>query len=224
MPYAIMSSAGKDCTLALDRARRRKLDVQWLANVYEGNTGRVRFHGVRHGLVEAQARALGLEPVLRATHPDPFETAFERLLADLKGKGCTGVIFGNIHLADVRGWYEERVQAMGLEHIELLWGEPAIELIYEVVERGYHGLVVSVNLDGPATAFLGRDLDADLVTELGITDDLDPCGERGEFHTFVYDGPEFRSPVPFEIGETLEHEAHRFLDLIPDVAMVTGRS
>jgi uncharacterized protein (TIGR00290 family) len=212
-----MSSAGKDCTLALDRARRRGLDVRWLANVYEANTGRVRFHGVRHALVEAQARALRLEPVLRATHPDSFETAFERLLADLAGRGCTGVIFGNISLGDVRAWYEQRVRAMGLEHMELLWGEPAIELLYEVVERGYHGLVVSVNLRERAREFLGRELDADLVTELGITDELDPCGERGEFHTFVYDGPEFRNAVPFEVGETLELEGHRFLDLVPRV-------
>jgi uncharacterized protein (TIGR00290 family) len=212
-----MSSSGKDCTLALDRARRRRLDVRWLANVYESNTGRVRFHGVRHQLVSAQARALGLEAVLRTTHPDPFETAFERLLADLAGRGCTGIIFGNIHLQEVRTWYEERVRAMGLEHLELLWGEPAIELLYEVVERGYHGLVVSVNLKERATEFLGRELDADLVTELGITDDLDPCGERGEFHTFIYDGPEFRNPVRFEVGETLEREDHRFLDLIPRV-------
>lgn len=208
-----MSSAGKDCTLALDRARRGGLEVRWLANVYEGNTGRVRFHGVRHRLVEAQARALGLEPVLRATHPDSFETAFGRLLADLSARGCRGVIFGNINLTDVRGWYEERVRGARLQHLEMLWGEPAIELLYEVVERGYHGLIVSVNLRERATAFLGRELDADLVTELGITDDLDPCGERGEFHTFVTDGPEFRHPVPIDIGEALELEGHRFLDL-----------
>jgi uncharacterized protein (TIGR00290 family) len=216
--YAVMSSAGKDCTLALDRARRRRIDVRWLANIYEGNTGRVRFHGVRRALVEAQARALGLEPVLGATHPDSFEAAFDRVLADLKVRGCTGVIFGNIHLTDVRDWYEQRVRAAGLEHVELLWGEPAIELLYEVVERGYHGLVVSVHLKEAAAEFLGRELDADLVTDLGITDNLDPCGERGEFHTFVYDGPEFRSPVRFEVGETLEREHHRFLDLVPQVA------
>jgi uncharacterized protein (TIGR00290 family) len=212
-----MSSSGKDCTLALDRARRRRMDVRWLANVYEGNTGRVRFHGVRRALVETQAAALGLDPVLRATHPDPFEAAFDGLLSDLKDRGCTGIIFGNIHLEDVRQWYEARVRAAGLEHVELLWGEPSIELLYEVVERGYHGLIVSVNLRERATEFLGRELDADLVTELGITDDLDPCGERGEFHTFVYDGPEFRAPVRFDVGETLEHEGHRFLDLVPGV-------
>jgi uncharacterized protein (TIGR00290 family) len=216
MPYALMSSAGKDCTLALDRARRRGLDVRYFANIYEGNTGRVRFHGVRRELVEAQARALSLEPVLYATHPAPFEPVFQRLLQELKRRGCTGVVFGNISLADVRQWYETRVTAAGLEHVELLWGEPSIELIYEVVERGYHGLVVSVNLKERATRFLGRDLDADLITDIGITDELDPCGERGEFHTFVFDGPEFASPVRFRVGERMELEGHRFLDLMPE--------
>jgi uncharacterized protein (TIGR00290 family) len=222
MPLALMSSGGKDGTLALDRARRQDLDVRWFASVFEGNTGRLRFHGVPHALVEAQARALGLEPVLKRTHPDSFEDAFGRLLADLKERGCTGVLFGNIALADVRAWYEERVTATGLAHHELLWGEPSMELAYEVVERGYHAIVVAVNLQMPAVRFLGRELDADLLTEIGITDDLDPCGERGEYHTFVFDGPEFRTPVGFAIGHPLEREGHRFLDLRPTNGLAYG--
>jgi uncharacterized protein (TIGR00290 family) len=215
MALALMTSGGKDGTLALDRARRQGLDVRWLASVFEGNTGRVRFHGVPHRLLVAQARALRLEPVLVRTHPDTFEQAFARLLADLKARGCTGVVFGNVALADVRAWYEERVTALGLAHHEPLWGEPAMELVYEVVERGYHALVVAVHLEMKATPFLGRELDADLVTEIGITDDLDPCGERGEYHTFVFDGPEFEMPVGFVIGPAMEREGHRFLDLRP---------
>lgn len=210
-----MSSGGKDGTLALDRARRAGLDVRWFASVFEGHTGRLRFHGVPHQLVEAQARALGLEPVFKRTHPDTFEEAFTRLLDDLRQRGCTGVLFGNIALADVRQWYEERVTASGLEHHELLWGEPSMELAYEVVERGYRALVVAVNLSMAARPFLGRELDADLLTELGITDNLDPCGERGEYHTFVFDGPEFRTPVGFQVGDPLDLEGHRFLDLQP---------
>lgn len=215
MALALMSSGGKDGTLALDRARRQGLDVRWLASVFEGNTGRLRFHGVPHQLLVAQARALGLEPVLTRTHPDTFEVAFGRLLADLRGRGCTGVLFGNVALADVRAWYEERVTAAGLTHHEPLWGDPSMELVYEVVERGYHALVVAVNLRMRATRFLGRELDADLLTEIGITDDLDPCGEHGEYHTFVFDGPEFSGPVGFRIGAALEREGHRFLDLRP---------
>ena len=215
MPYALMSSGGKDGTLALDRARRHGLDVRWMGCVFEGNTGRLRFHGVRHDLIAAQARALGLEPVLTRTHPDDFETAFGRLLVGLRKRGCDGVLFGNISLDDVRAWYEERVTRVGLEHRELLWGEPSMELVYEVVERGYHALVVSVHLDMQAVPFLGRELDADLLTDIGITDDLDPCGERGEYHTFVFDGPEFQTPIAFDLGPQLTREGHRYVDLVP---------
>lgn len=215
MAWALMSSGGKDCTLALDRARRDDLDVRWLASIYEGNTGRVRFHGVRHELLTAQAVSLGLRPLLRHTHPEDFEPVFLRLLGELRDQGCTGCLFGNIHLADVRAWYEERVTAAGLAHREPLWGDPAIELVHEFVERGYHALVVSVDEARPAAPFLGRELDADLLTEIGITDDLDACGEAGEYHTFAYDGPLFKTPIAFERGVEQERDGHRYLDLIP---------
>lgn len=215
MPYALMTSGGKDSTLALDRAVRRGLDVTHLVNVYEGSTGRVRFHGVRHQLIAQQVHALGLELLSAHTTPDDFETVFTRMLEDVKRRGLEGVVFGNIHLADVRAWYEERVRAAGLEHVEPLWGDPPIEIAWEVVERGYHALVVGVDLTQGAAQLLGREFDADLVTELGVTDDLDPCGERGEYHTFVYDGPTFAQPVAFTLGERVEIDGHRFLDLIP---------
>lgn len=215
MAWALMSSGGKDCTLALDRARRDGLDVRWMVSIYEGNTGRIRFHGVRHELVRAQAEALGLQPVLHHTHPEDFEPVFQRALGRLRDLGCTGCLFGNIHLADVRAWYEERVNAAGLAHREPLWGEPAIELLHEFVERGYHALVVAVDVAQPAVPFLGRELDADLLTEIGITDDLDACGERGEYHTFAYDGPEFQHPVRFTRGEIFERDGHQVLDLVP---------
>jgi len=210
-----MSSGGKDGTLALDRALRQGVDVRVLANVYEGSTGRVRFHGVRHELIAAQAQALGLELVTAHTSPDAFEPVFLSLLDSLKARGLTGIVFGNIHLADVRAWYEDRVRAAGLDHLEPLWGDPPIELVHEVVERGYRALLVSVDLKQPAAAFLGRELDADLLTDLGIAEDLDPAGERGEYHTFVFDGPTFKEPVDVVRGRTVEIDGHRFIDLIP---------
>jgi uncharacterized protein (TIGR00290 family) len=215
MSYAVMSSGGKDSTLALDRARHDGLDVRFLANIYEGSTGRVRFHGIRQALIATQARALGLEYVAAATSPQSFEDAFVSTLERLKATGVTGIVFGNIHLADVRAWYEERVTALGLEHIEPLWGSPAVEIAWEVVERGYRPLIVSVDLARPAATYLGREVDADVVTEMGTTDELDPCGEAGEYHTFVFDGPEFKTSVDYEIGETVELDGHRFIDLVP---------
>ena len=214
MPYALMSSGGKDGTLAYDRATRSGLDIRVLANIYEGSTGRVRFHGVRHDLIARQAEALGLDLVSAHTTPEAFEPVFLQTLQVLKAKGCDGVVFGNIHLADVRAWYEERVLAAGLDHVEPLWGDPPIELVHEVVERGYRALLVAVDLKQAAARFLGRELDADLLTEIAITEDLDPCGERGEFHTYVFDGPTFKKPIPFTKGPTVEIDGHRFVDLM----------
>jgi uncharacterized protein (TIGR00290 family) len=215
MSYALMTSGGKDSTLALDRARRTGVDVRYLVNIYEGTTGRVRFHGVRQELIQAQADALGLELLTAHTHPDAFEPVFMDLLKALRARKATGVVFGNVHLADVRQWYEDRVRQAELDHLEPLWGDPPIEIAWEVVERGYHALVVSVDLKQRAAGHLGREFDADLVTDLGVTDDLDPCGERGEYHTYVYDGPTFAHPVAFSVGERVEIEGHRFLDLVP---------
>jgi uncharacterized protein (TIGR00290 family) len=210
-----MTSGGKDATLALDRCRRQGLEISILANFYDAATERVRFHGVRRQLIGAQAKSLGLDLVQYATSPQDYERAFGDLLCALRGRGIGGVIFGNVHLADVRAWYETRVTAAGLEHLEPLWGDPAVEIAWEVVERGYRAIVVSVNLKERALPFLGREFDADVVTELACTDGLDPCGERGEYHTFAFDGPEFRHPVGFTLGATTEMEGHRILDLIP---------
>ncbi len=215
MTYALMSSGGKDSTVALDRARREQLDVRYFVNIYDRATQRVRFHGVRRDLIESQAQALGLDPIMKEAGEDGFESAFSDVLQQLKQRDVAGVVFGNVHSSDVRAWYEDRVRAAGLQHIEPLWGEPSIELAWEVVERGYQALIVSVDLAQGAAAFLQREFDADLVTDLGCSDDLDPGGEHGEYHTFTYDGPEFESAVPFALGDTVEKKGHRFIDLQP---------
>ena len=215
MTYALMSSGGKDSTLALDRARREQLDVRYFVNIYDGPSQRVRFHGVRRDLIELQAQSLGLEPILLQAGEDGFEAAFDNALRQLKELEVAGVVFGNVSLSDVRAWYEKRVTAAGLQHLEPLWGEPSIELAWEVVERGYQALIVSVDLAQGAAEFLRREFDADLVTDLGCSDDLDPGGELGEYHTFTFDGPEFAHAIPFSLGDTIEKKGHRFIDLQP---------
>ena len=222
MSFALMTSGGKDATVALDRARRDGLDVQFLAALYDGASGRVRFHGLRKQLLVDQAKAMGLELLTAPTLPDAYEPVFNDMLDRLRDRGVTGVVFGNINLADIRGWYEERVRAAGLEHVDPLWGEPAVEVAWEVVERGYRAVVTSVNLARPAVDFLGREFDADLVTEISCMEGIDPCGERGEYHTYVFDGPEFAYPVGFTRGQTFEAEGHRLLDLIPLNGHVNG--
>jgi diphthamide synthase (EF-2-diphthine--ammonia ligase) len=138
-----MTSGGKDATLALERARRSGLNVRLLVSLYDGASRRVRFHNVRKELIADQAAALGLELVAIPTPPDAYEPVFNDTMVRLRERGIETVVFGNVQLADVRQWYERRVRAAGLEHVEPLWGAPSVEVAWEVVERGYRALVVS---------------------------------------------------------------------------------
>lgn len=213
--YALSWSGGKDSLLALDRALRQGLDVAALFTIHEGNSGRVRFHGVRAGLIRAQADALRL-PILQAhTHPRDYEAVFLDLLDQLPGHGIDGVVFGNIHLADIRAWYEERTRGRGLDHVEPLWGAAPSDLLREFVARGHVSRIVSVNLELGDPAWLGRSFDADLIRALSAAG-IDPCGERGEYHSFSLAGPLFRHPIAVHEVGTFELEGHRILDLEPD--------
>ena len=208
-----MSSGGKDCTLALERARESGLDVNSMVTLYDGATNRVRIHGTPIGLIERQAELLGLEPITRATSADGFEDDFQSVLATLVQDEFTGVVFGNIHLSDVRAWYEERVRSKGLEHIEPIWGEPPAKLARETVERGYSALIISVMEGKRLDDILGRVLDGEVVDELERRPDIDPCGEFGEYHTLVCKGPAFSRPLDVIPGDRYRDSGHLLLDL-----------
>lgn len=218
MAYALMGCGGKNSTLALDRARRDHFDVTHLVTIYGGDPERARFHGTNRQLVGSYADCLGLEPIAIQTSGGNLAAVFDEQLGVLAGLGLEGVIFGDINLESVRSWYEERVKAAGLEHVEPNWGNPSIEIAWEVVERGYQALVVAVDRAARTAKLLGREFDADLVTEIGCMDGIDPSGEHGEYHTFVFDGPSFARPVNFSIGEGTEAEGHRVIELIGPAA------
>ena len=217
--HAVAWSGGKDSTLALHRARTAGRRVTHLVSVVDGDTDRIPYHGTRADVLAAQAEALGLELTLARTGgPERgFEEAFTGLLEDLSGRGIAGLVFGNVHLADVRAWWEKRVTAAGLEHVEPLWGGEPGRLVREYVQLGYRSRVVSVLLDSPADpAWLGRELDRELLEEIAGRPEVDPCGERGEYHTVCRDGPLFLEAVELRSGATSEVEGHRILDLSPE--------
>ncbi|HEX6509373.1 MAG TPA: diphthine--ammonia ligase [Chloroflexota bacterium] len=212
MRYALSFSGGKDSMLALHRAVNAGYDVACLFNIYEGSSGRVRFHGIRAPLIAAQAAAIDIPLVQDHTHPDDYETVFLRLLDRLRDEGIRGIIFGNIHLADLRAWYEERVTGRGLEHVEPLWEDPPATLVREVIDRGYRPRLVSVDLARTPEAWLGRVLDHALLDEMAAYPEIDACGECGEYHTFVESGPLFRRPLDLVWGARVEMEGHALID------------
>lgn len=197
--YALFSSGGKDSLLALDRARRSGVLIARLVTLYDMASQRVRFHAVPIAVLHAQAAALGLPLSAYPTTPETFEATFLTALDALRGEGIVGVIFGNIHLADVRAWYEERVLAAGLDHLEPLWGEAPERLAREVCERGYRAILSCIEEATADPAWLGQPLSPALIAaceQRGI----DPCGERGEYHTLVTDGPLFQQPLAVRFG------------------------
>lgn len=213
MRYALSFSGGKDSTLALDRAVHDGLDVAYLFNIYEGISGRVRFHGTRATLIAAQAASLGIPLLQDSTHPDDYEQVFLRVLDRLRSAGIGGIIFGNIHLADIRAWYEERVTARGFQHVEPLWLTPGVELLREFVSRGYNARIVSIDQAKTPPEWLGRIIDSAFIEEVRAHSSIDPCGERGEYHSFVESGPLFGSPLQSEPGPRIEMEGHALLEL-----------
>ena len=213
-------SGGKDSALALRRARSAGLDVARLVSFYDGPTGRVRFHATRVEMLQAQAAALCIELDAVGTTWPEMEGALHARLAALRSEGFAGVVLGDIHLADVRAWYEERVIAAGLEHVEPIWGEPPQELVREFIDGGGRAVITCVDLDRLAGAWLGR------VIGPGFPEDIaragvDPCGENGEFHSFAFEGPPFTERVEWEAGETRSESRFLQLDLLPARTAVT---
>ena len=207
-----MWSGGKDSALALLRARMRGLQVARLLNFYDPATDRVRFHATRSDVMRAQAEAIGMELRQYGVPWVEYEAAFREMLAGLKDEGFTGVIFGDIHLADVRAWFEERVRAAGLTHIEPIWGDHPATLLGEFVASGSRAIVTCVETAKLDESWLGRIIDEDFYLEITRLP-IDPAGENGEYHSFTFAGPLFRDPLRYRLGARRADDRFAQLDI-----------
>ena len=209
-----MWSGGKDSALALQRATAGGLDVTRLINFFDADTGRVRFHATRAEMIQAQASAVGIELRAIGTSWHAMEGRLTEELRTLRAEGFAGVVFGDIHLADVRSWYEERVRLLGLEHVEPLWGESPVRLVREFVEAGGRAVITCVDLSRLEASWLGRIIDEAFLDEIGGTG-VDPCGENGEYHSFAFRGPVFSRQVDWQPGEKRSDPGFSQLDVLP---------
>ena len=211
--YALMWSGGKDSALAMKRARAGGLNVARLINFYDSATGRVRFHATPVEMLHAQAAAIGVELSAIGTTWTEMEARLETELRALRAEGFTGVVLGDIHLADVRAWYEERVRAAGLEHVEPLWDEAPLDLLGEYVRDGGRAVVTCVDTARLDPSWLGRIVDEAFVVGIAAAG-VDPCGENGEFHTFAFAGPPFGRPVEWRLGDRRSEGAFVQVDVV----------
>ncbi len=218
-PRAYVSwSTGKDCAFALHEARQAGgLEIVGLLSTVTRAFGRVSMHGVREGVLDLQAEALGL-PVLKVPIPHPcpnevYERAMGEAIVKLRAEGVSRMIFGDLFLEDVRQYRETRLTGTGIDPAFPLWGRDTRELARAMIDSGLKATVVSLDPRRLSRSFAGRSFDRAFLEEL--PGEVDPCGERGEFHTCVTGGPMFRGTIPVERGEVVERDGFVFADLLP---------
>jgi uncharacterized protein (TIGR00290 family) len=210
-------SSGKDSAWMLHALRARPdVEIGALLTTINADAQRVAMHAVRVGLVQAQAEALDL-PLWQVPIPSPCPNeVYERAMADAVrravAEGFTHVAFGDLFLEDIRRYREERLAGTGLTPLFPLFGADTPALAAAMIASGLRARVTCVNPRVLDRRFAGRDFDAGFVAELPPS--VDPCGERGEFHTFAYDGPMFRRRIAIESGIVVERDGFVFADLI----------
>jgi uncharacterized protein (TIGR00290 family) len=211
-------SSGKDSAYALHVARLAgELEITALLTTVTETFGRVSMHGVREELLRAQADAAGLPLVeVRVPSPCPNEIYEERMAAALSGAGKDGVdtvVFGDLYLADIRAYREDRLGRIGMRAEFPLWKRDTAALAREMIDAGVRAVLTCIDPRTMPRALAGRELDAALLAELPAG--VDPCGENGEFHTFAYAGPALARPVAVRVGEIVERDGFVFADVLP---------
>jgi uncharacterized protein (TIGR00290 family) len=211
-------SSGKDSTLALHLARSDgTLDVVGLLTTVNSTADRVAMHAVRRSLLEAQAEALGVPlHVVDLPWPCPngtYEALMSATVSAAADAGIERIVFGDIFLVDIREYRETMLEGTGLSPVFPLWHRQTDELAAEMIASGIRAVVTCVDPNRAPRGLAGRWFDADLVRAL--PEGVDPCGENGEFHTFVVDGPGFAHPLDVAIGEVVERDGFVFADIVP---------
>lgn len=212
-------SGGKDSALALDAlSRDPEVEVVGLLTSVTRTYDRISVHGVRRAMLEAQVERLGLPLVEISLDPsctnEAYEAAFHAALETIKRDfpRVTHLAFGDLFLEDVRAYRERLLSGTGFEPMFPIWGLDTASLARRFIADGFSARLVCVDTTQLDARFAGRLFDEQLLADLPVT--ADPCGERGEFHTFVSDGPPFATPIPYRVGETiLRDERFMFCDI-----------
>lgn len=195
------------------------LEVCALVTTLNESTARVSMHGLRESLLDTQAQTIGL-PLVKCGLPanagnDLYRRRFAAALAPLIDDGVSGVAFGDLFLAEVRSFREAQMQALRLEALFPLWGTPSATLARLFLQSGHRAILGCVDATRLGPRFLGRDYDAKLLAELPVA--VDPCGENGEFHSFVHAGPRLVRNIRFRRGRRVVHaQRFHFLDLLAE--------
>ncbi len=217
-PLVVSWSGGKDSTLALNEIlNNTDYEVHTLITTVTEGYDRISIHGVRNELLEKQVQSIGL-PLHKVSIPkdsknEQYESALKKVLLKFKNEGINEIVFGDIFLEDVKKYRDELLDRLDMKGVYPIWKKDSKELARKFIELGFKAVTTCVDFQQIDKKFVGREYDSGFLNDLPGT--ADPCGENGEFHTFVYDGPLFNEKISFNKGEVvLRDNRFYYCDLI----------
>lgn len=212
-------SGGKDSAMALHALLASgRYEVVSLLTTVSSQYERISHHGVRVELLEQQAAALGIPLHKLYLNQDncsieDYEAIMEKAMLEYRDKGVLTVAFGDIFLQDLREYRQRNLATVGMEAVFPIWGRDTSELVQTFITLGFKAYLTCVDSKKLGEQFAGRPIDADLIRDLPAG--VDPCGENGEYHSYVYDGPIFQRPVELSVGQVVLRDVRYFADLVP---------
>jgi len=211
-------SGGKDSAISLYEIQKdKKYEIISLLTTITDGYDRVSMHGVPRTLVEQQAHSLGLPIqevfVSKASSNEEYESKMRETLTRFKQEGVSLVVFGDVFLEGIRKYREDNLSKLGMKGIFPIWGRDTTELTRSFIALGFQAIITCIDLKVLDKRFVGRRLDERFLSEL--PSNVDPGGENGEFHSFVFDGPIFKERIAYTLGESVLRDSFYFCDLLP---------
>ena len=207
-------SGGKDSCLACYKAGAAGLKVRYLANMVTEDGKRSWSHGQSAELLQVQSKALGIPLIQRRTTRENYEAEFINMLRNFKQEGISGGVFGDIDFNEHRQWIERVCKAANITPHLPLWEQSQDKIMRDFIDLGFESIIVTTKADLLGEEWLGRKVDLDFLSELKQAKNITPCGEAGEYHTFVIDGPLFKQRIEILETNKVSREGHWFLEIL----------
>lgn len=211
MSYIASWSGGKDSCLACYKAMLSGYDIHYLVNFVSQEYGRVSFHGTETKLIQLQAESIGTPLCQKETAKGCYEQEFKEVVRSLIPDGIKGMIFGDIYMQEHRDWTERVCTEMGIEAVEPLWGRDTEAILTDFIDAGFQAVIIGAQSRFIDAEWLGRRVDRDFIEYLK-NKNICPCGEKGEYHTLVTDGPIFDKGIEIVQARTIARDGYWFLD------------
>lgn len=206
-------SGGKDCCLAYYRAITNGTKVRYLVNMITGDGMRSQSHGLDARWLQMQSQAINIPVIQHKTAQCDYEVEFKNVLFNLKREGITTGVFGDIDLEEHRQWIERVCAELGIIPRLPLWREDQKQILTDFIDLGFEAVIVATKAEMMGEEWLGRKLDKDFITDLTKLNNITPCGEAGEYHTLVIDGPLFEKRMEIIEANRVLREGHWFWDI-----------